>query len=163
MPWQEAVAAERPAAPRRWRLRLRGSRSFAVGVRLEDAVADTLLRRDVRDWPQQREASALAVDRVLAGGKRHVPAGSTAALPDREPDQLGTGQRAVAEVQLRIGQLSGRVALVVDDDLDGHARGGRVGVRHCLILPGTVMWWFLHRDEEPHERVQWRMRGGSAC
>jgi hypothetical protein len=39
----ESAAAERPAAPRRRRLRLCGRRSFVLCVSLEDEVADALL------------------------------------------------------------------------------------------------------------------------
>src|SRR5437867_255306 len=58
---------------------------------------------------QEREAPPLAVDRVLPRRERDVPAAPAAPLPDREADQLQAGEDTVTEVQLGIGELSGRV------------------------------------------------------
>jgi hypothetical protein len=96
---------------------LRGSHGLGLGGGLDHEMADPLLRRVVRDRPQQREAPALAVDRVLPRGERHVPPGAAAALPDRGPDQLEAGQRTVAGVQLRIAEFAGRIALSLTTSL----------------------------------------------
>jgi len=40
--------------------------------------------------------------------------------PLQKANQLQAGERPVAEMQFGIGELSGRVALVVRRDLDGH-------------------------------------------
>ena len=60
----------------------------------------------------------------LASWERDVAAGAGAPLPDREADQLQAGEDAVNEVDLGVGQLSRRVALVVGRDLDGDVLRG---------------------------------------
>ena len=71
----------------------RRRRLFVLRVRLEDPVAHGVLRRRVDDRPQEREAPALAVHRVLARRERDVPAVAAATLPDAEADQLQAGER----------------------------------------------------------------------
>ena len=88
------------------------------------------MRRGVDHGPQEREAPTLAVHRVLTRRERDVPA-VAATLPDAEADQLETGERAVDEVELGIGELSGRVALVVRGDLDGDGVRAVVGLSPC--------------------------------
>ena len=61
---------------------------LVLRVRLQDQIADPVLRRGVADRPQQREAAALAVDRVLTRRERDVAAVAGLALPDREANQL---------------------------------------------------------------------------
>ena len=116
-------------APPRHRLLL------VLGVGVEDQLADALLRGGVDDRPQQGERSALAVDGVLAGGERDVPAAAGAAFPDGKADQLQAGERAVGEVQFGIGELAGRVALVVRGDLDGD-HDGNLSARRTTCGPG---------------------------
>src|SRR5688572_22185894 len=65
---------------------LRGS-SLDAGVRVENHLADTVIRAIfARDRPQQHEAAAIAVDLVLARGKRHVSP-SSATFPNPEADE----------------------------------------------------------------------------
>src|SRR5688500_15963445 len=90
---------------------------FVLRVGGEDQVAHGVLCVLVRDGPEKREAAALAVDGVLPGGERDVAAGAGPPLPDREADQLQAGEDAVDEVDLSIGQLARRVALVARGDL----------------------------------------------
>ena len=87
-------------------LRVGGQRLLVLGVRLEDAVAHRVLGGRVDDGTQQREAAALAVHAVLPRRERDVPAAAAAALPDREADQLESGERAVGEVEFRVGELA---------------------------------------------------------
>src|SRR5258708_27668733 len=95
---------------------------FELRERLEDQRAQLVLRCDVHDRPEQCEAAALAVDGVRPRRKRDVAAGTaTAPLPDRESDQLQSGQRSVAEMKFRFGQLADRVSFVVGRDFDSHA------------------------------------------
>ena len=75
-----------------------------------------ILRLDVGLGPQQREAAALAVHRVLPGREGDVAAGAVAAFPDGEAEQLEAGERTVVEVEFGIRQLAGGAALVVRDD-----------------------------------------------
>src|SRR6266487_2250900 len=97
--------------------------SFLVVLkRLEDERANFFLRGDVYDGAEQCKAAAFAVHAVLAGGERDIAARADAPLPNREPDQLETFERPVAEVQLRVGEFPRRIALVVGCDLDRHAR-----------------------------------------
>ena len=88
--------------------------------RLENQLAQLVLRRGVDDRPQQREAAPLAVDAVLPRRERDVAAAAAAPLPDREANQLQPFERAVAEVQLGVGELSRRIPLVVRRNLDRH-------------------------------------------
>src|ERR1700686_4758138 len=90
-----------------------------LGVRLEDELADAVLGRGVADRTQQGKAAPLSVDGVLTGWEGDVPTGTATAFPDAEPNELEPLERAAAEVQLGVGELSGRVALVVRCDLHG--------------------------------------------
>jgi hypothetical protein len=83
----------------------RGDRRLVLLVGVENQIAHAILRRGVRDRPQQREAATLAVDRVLPSGKRDRPS-AAAALPNRKADQLQSVQRAAGEVQLGIRELA---------------------------------------------------------
>src|SRR5437763_9666889 len=89
--------------------------------RLEDQRAQLVLRCDVHDRTEQCKAATLAVDGVRPRRKRDVATGTaTAPLPDRESDQLQSGQRSVAEMQFRFGELADRVSFVVGSDFDSH-------------------------------------------
>lgn len=88
-------------------------------VSFEHEFADFVLRRRVDDRPQERERTALAVHRVLPGGERDVSMVHRvsvpfdvpvrdAPLPDRETDELQPFERAVGEVEFRVGELAGR-------------------------------------------------------
>src|SRR5262249_9383211 len=73
-------------------------------------------------------------------------------------DQLETGERTVTEVQLGIGELSGRVALVVRCDLDRQCRGGRACRSH-LVLQRNREVVVPSQPEEPHQHGAERTRG----
>ena len=91
------------------------------GVRLQHHLANpVLLRRVAVGGPQQSERPALAVDRVLTRGKRHVAAATGSPFPDREPDQLHPFELAFGEMDLRVGKLAGRVVLVIRCDSYDH-------------------------------------------
>lgn len=117
---------------------------FVLRVGGEDQVADGLLGGGIRDGSEERKAAALAVHGVLSGGERDGATGAGAALPDSEANQLESGEDAVDEVELDVGQLSRRVALVVRDDLhDGVLRGDDGCVRVHGVLLGTRVCGFL--------------------
>ena len=99
-----------------------------LGVCLEDEVADAVLGRGVGDRTQQGKAAPLSVDGVLTGREGDVPTGTSAAFPDAEANQLEPLERAAGEVQLGVGELSGRVALVVRCDLHGEFCRSHVGL-----------------------------------
>ena len=80
-----------PAASRAVSHRFRQGR-FVFLERLENDVAQPVLRAAVEDRPQQREAPPLTVDRVLPGGERHI-ASTGLALPNRESDQFQAVER----------------------------------------------------------------------
>jgi hypothetical protein len=63
-------------------------RIFVLGERLENEITNAFLRVLVGDGAEEREAPALAVDRVLAGREGYVSARGAAAFPDRKSDQL---------------------------------------------------------------------------
>ena len=63
------------------------------GIRLQNQLPEPVLRRGVRERPEQRERAALAVDRVLARRERDVAAAAGSALPDGEADQLQAFER----------------------------------------------------------------------
>jgi len=67
---------------------------------------------DVDNRPQQGEAAPLAVDRVLPGRERDVPAGAASTFPDAEADELQPSERSrsLGEMEFSIGQLAGGVA-----------------------------------------------------
>src|SRR5712692_3634068 len=90
-----------------------------LGVRIEDELADAVLGRGVADRTQQGKAAPLSVDGVLTGREGDVPTGTAAAFPDAEANQLEPFERAAGEMQLGVGELSGRVAFVVRRDLHG--------------------------------------------
>ena len=94
--------------------------AFVFQVRLQDQFTNPLLRRGIFDRPKQGEAAPLAVDRVLAGGESDVAAGAGLALPDAEANQLQPLQRALREIQLRFGELAGRVPFFIRQNLDSH-------------------------------------------
>src|SRR5688572_5539337 len=91
-----------------------------LAVRLQDEIAQSVLRRRIGNRAQQREASPLAVDRVLPGRKRDVPAVPVASLPDREPDQLQSLEVPVLEMHFCFCEFARRCALVVRCDFDSH-------------------------------------------
>ena len=89
-------------------MRFTKSKTKREAIRLEpDAVPSRF-----GNGPEESEATALAVHGVLPGGERDVATGAGAALPDREANQLEASEDAVDEVDLRVGQLSRRVAFV---------------------------------------------------
>ena len=61
---------------------------LVLRVSVQHEVAYPLLRADVRNGPQQREAAAFTVDGVLAGGKGDVAATPAAPLPHAEADEF---------------------------------------------------------------------------
>src|SRR5262245_47841830 len=93
------------------RVRRDGGPLLVLGERLEHELTDPVLRGDVGDGPQQREAATLTIDGVLPRRERDVPATTAAALPDAEADPLQAFEFAVGEMQLGIGEFGGRVAL----------------------------------------------------
>src|SRR5260370_29413106 len=86
--------------------------------RLENQVAQFVLRRSLDDGPEQREAAPLAVDAVLSCRKCDIAAGPAAAFPDAETNQFETLERAFAEMDFGVGELAGRVPCVVCRHLD---------------------------------------------
>src|SRR5580704_19129931 len=99
-----------------------------LGVRLKDELADAVLGCGVGDRTQQGKAAPLSVDGVLTGREGDVPAGTAAAFPDAEANELQPLERAAGEVQLGVGELSGRVALVVRCDLHGECFRSHFGL-----------------------------------
>ncbi len=124
------------------RLQSLGAR-LGLRERVENELSNAFVSGDVGDRAEQREASALAVDRVLAGRERDVPAAATPTLPDAEPGQLKAGEsRFATEVEFSVREFACGVAGVVGDDLDGEGVRAVVGL-HCLLLVGNRDW-FLH-------------------
>ena len=124
------------------------------------------MRGDIVDRPQEREAAALPVHGVLTRGEGDVPAAAGSALPDGEANQLQPGEHAVVEVQLGVGEFSGRVALLVDDELDGDVCVHGIGRSH-LVLQWNRAVVVPSRPEKPHGTVTggrevpaWRRGGG---
>jgi hypothetical protein len=101
---------------------------------VKNQVPDSLLRRGVDDRPEQREAAPLAVDCVLPGRKRDIPAATAATVPDAEPKLLESFERTVGEMDLSIGELAGRVAPVVWRDLD-RENGGNLFCTSADVRP----------------------------
>src|SRR5262245_57709789 len=97
---------------------------FLVG--LDDDVAQLVLGRCVGDGPQQGEAAALAVHRVLPSREGDVAAAAFA-LPDGEPDKPETVEWSTGKQKLRVGQLASRSALVVRKELDRHTFAASTG------------------------------------
>ncbi len=97
----------------------------------------------------KREAAPFAVHAVLTRRERHVPSRSAPRLPNREADQLQAIERTVGEVQLRIGELSRRVAL-------------SFGVNFTVIFVVAICSSFAayRGSARPEEPVRaWRKRG----
>src|SRR6478672_7038955 len=67
--------------------------------RLENHVAQPILKAAVGYWPQQREAAPLSIDAVLARRKRDI-ASAALALPHAEAYELQSVERTAGEVQL---------------------------------------------------------------
>ena len=86
-------------------------------VRLQHELPDAVLAGGVFERPEQCEAAAFSVDRILTRGEGDVTAGSTLSFPDAEPNQLQSRQRSVDEVELGVGQLPRRVSLLVAQNL----------------------------------------------
>jgi hypothetical protein len=137
----------------------RQPRILLTNVKQLELLLTRQLCGDVNDWPQEREASALAVHGVLTSGEGHVPAAAGLALPYAEADQLQAGEHAVVEVQLGVSELSGRGALLIDDELDGDVCVRGVG-RAILSSSGTVLWCFLHGLRNPTARSLEDVRPG---
>src|SRR5262249_31681893 len=106
------------------------------GIRIENQLADPSLRCRVHNRTQQREAATLAIDVVLTGGKRDIPASAPAAplLRDGETTQLEPLEGALREVQLCVSELSRRVAPVVRRNLDRH------GDCSLSAIPIAYLW-----------------------
>src|SRR5207237_457454 len=137
-----------------------------IGVCVDDQIADTSLRGDIVNRSQEREAAPLPVHGVLTRGERHVPASAGSALPDSEANELQPGEHAVVEVQLGVGEFSGRVALLVDHELDGDVSVYGVGRSHSVLQWNRAVV-VPSRPEEPHGTVTggrevpaWRRGGG---
>ena len=94
--------------------------SSCSAIRLQDQIAQPVLRRRIGNRPKQRETPPFAVDRILPRRKRDVPAVAVAPLPYREADQLQTLEVAVFEVNFGFGELARRSALVVRCDFHSH-------------------------------------------
>src|ERR1700680_148985 len=99
-----------------------------LGVCLEDELADAVLGRGVADRTQQGKVAPLSVDGVLTGREGDVPTGTAAAFPDAEANQPEHLERTAGEMQLGVGELSGRVAFVVRCDLHGKFCRSHVGL-----------------------------------
>ena len=83
-----------------------GGLRLVLRERFKNRLPDPVLGRGVGNRPQQGEASAFAVDRILARWKCDVPAATRAALPDAEADQLQPVQDAFSEMELRVGEFA---------------------------------------------------------
>src|SRR5205823_13006114 len=103
-------------------LRCDGALFLELRICLQHDLADAILRgRIAIGRPQQREAAALAVDRVGSRRERDVAPAPAAALPHGEADELQAVEHAFGEVKFRVGKLAWRVALVVArGDFDEH-------------------------------------------
>jgi len=91
-------------------------------------VVDKSASQKFGDRTQQGKAAPLSVDGVLTGREGDVPTGTAAAFPDAEANLLEPLERAAGEMQLGVGELSGRVALVVRCDLHGEFCRSHVGL-----------------------------------
>src|SRR5688572_15505167 len=131
---------------------------LVLGVRLQDRLTDAILRRGVADRPQQREAAPLAVHRVRARGKRHVPAAARAALPDAEADQLQPFEDPVGEMEFRLGKLSGRVVLLVRGDFHDHDDSPSMAFR--ALVSGALDYAVTFRRYGFRWRQRTRQRRG---
>jgi hypothetical protein len=130
-------------------------RSLVRRVGGQDQVADGLLTGGISNGPEERKAASLAVHRVLPGGERDVATGASAALPDREANELEAGEDTVDELDLSVSELSRRVSLVVRNDLhDGVLRGDDGCVRVHDVLLGTACLWVPSRLEELQRAVK---------
>jgi len=89
---------------------------LVLGERFENELTNGAVGCSGDCWAQQRETSALTVDAVLARWKRHIAARAGAAFPDREADQLQSGEDAILEVQFGLRELSRGVAAVTRDE-----------------------------------------------
>src|SRR5437773_3080766 len=93
---------------------------FLGGVCLQDQIPNSILSRGVDNRAQEREATALTVDGVLAGREGDVATGVASAFPNRKTDQPQALEWAIGKMQFRIGQLARWVALVVGGNLYEH-------------------------------------------
>src|SRR6266849_9487240 len=117
--------------------------ALELGVCLEDELTDAVLGRGAGDRTQQGKAAPLSVDGVLTGWEGDVPTGTAAAFPDAEANQLEPFERAAGEMQLGVGELSGRVAFVVRCDLhDEFCRS------HCGLLDPAFCGLFAPRETQ---------------
>src|SRR4051812_47545988 len=93
---------------------------LVLGVGLEHEIAHPFLGVGVGDRPQQRKATTVTIDDVLARREGDVATATSSSLPDGEADQLQSFESAVGKVQLGIREFAARVAFVVRSDLDDH-------------------------------------------
>ena len=98
-------AVTRPERPR-WTLRLT---IYAVAALCSYSAYASRTRFRMRSWAAASaigrssvNAALLAVDGILTGGEGHVAAGTAAALPDPESNQLEALERSAGEVQLGV-------------------------------------------------------------
>src|SRR4051812_31089831 len=93
---------------------------LVLGIGLKHEISHPLLGVGVNDRPQQREATTVTIDDILARREGDVATATSASLPDGEADQLQSFESAVGKVQLGIREFAARVAFVVRSDLDDH-------------------------------------------
>src|SRR5690606_28426987 len=76
-------------------------------VRLQDQIAQPVLRVRVLNSADEREVPPLAVDRERPRRERDDPPASVAPLPDGEANELEAIELAASVVDLGVGELAG--------------------------------------------------------
>src|SRR5712691_4094433 len=134
-------------------LRRDGGSLFELRVRLENELAHAILRGRVAcGRAQQREAAALAVDRIRARRERDVAPASCPPFPYGEANQLQAVEEPFCEMQFRLGKLAGQSVLVAwGDEFDDH------GVLHMSRLRDATRQRWLGG---PRARSAWRHDAG---
>jgi hypothetical protein len=112
-------------------------------ISLEDQVADTSLRRDIVNRPQEREAAALPVYRILTRRERHVPAAARPALPNGEANELHVGEHAVVKCSSASASFPGGLPFSLTTNLTV-TFALTVLVVTILSSSGTVLWFLRH-------------------
>src|SRR5687767_5070700 len=97
-----------------------GNLCGVLGVCAQNPIAQLVLRMLLADRAQQHKAARGAVDGVAPCWKCDVVPRSIATLPNRESNQLESGQRSLGEVQFGIRQLASGIALIVRYEPDLH-------------------------------------------
>src|SRR5687767_6569619 len=82
-------------------------------VGMQQQAAYVVLCAWVVDGPEQREVLAVAVNDELTRRERHALARAIATFPDREAHEFQSREFTAVEVDLRVGELAGRLALFV--------------------------------------------------